>query len=416
MKLNFLEKIQKGLIEFRHTRVISIVTVIFALLYHLTFLFVFYKLGVKPMFFYNFFSVTLFACLSIIVPKVKSFIVPYLLAFIEVVLHQILADYFLGGESSFHFFILLVGLIPIVTFEKSYRLSVICQILGSTGFIIMECLESRIIPKYEIPKNVIMVIKSVNISLTMLVILCILFIFSFFLQLIQEALGSKLVEKTIVAEQETEKRLNLQNHIINSLSSLVENRDTDTGEHIQRTSAYVEIIARRAYKSGVYPDVINKKFIDIMKRAAPMHDIGKIVVPDSVLKKPGKLTPEEFEQMRQHTIQGGRIINEIIGVSEDKEYITMASEVATYHHERWDGMGYPYRLRGTEIPVSARIMAIADVFDALVSPRCYKEPLPQETAFKIILEEAGSHFDPILTHLFIEAKEEAEKVLHIYTK
>ena len=280
----------------------------------------------------------------------------------------------------------------------------------------MECLDTRLIPKYEIPKNVLMVIKSVNISLTMLVILCILFIFSFFLQLIQEALGSKLVEKTIVAEQETEKRLNLQNHIINSLSSLVENRDTDTGEHIQRTSAYVEIIARKAYKCGVYPDVINKEFIDIMKRAAPMHDIGKIVVPDSVLKKPGKLTPEEFEQMRQHTIQGGRIINEIIGVSEDKEYITMASEVATYHHERWDGMGYPYRLRGTEIPVSARIMAIADVFDALVSPRCYKEPLPQETAFKIILEEAGSHFDPILTHLFIEAKEEAEKVLHIYTK
>lgn len=290
------------------------------------------------------------------------------------------------------------------------------QVLGSAGFIALECVGSKIIPKYQIPDNYILVIKIINISLTMFVIFCILLIFSFIEQAVQEKLEIKVLEKTEEAEKESEKRLELQNHIINSLASLVENRDTDTGEHILRTSAYVEILARKAYENGVYPDIIDEKFIDLMKRAAPMHDIGKIVVSDNVLKKPGKLTPEEFDQMKLHTTEGGRIINEVIGVSEDKEFISIASDVATYHHERWDGKGYPYGLRGTEIPVCARIMALADVFDALVSPRCYKEPMPQQEAFKIIKEESGSHFDPILAELFLESKYETERVLHVYTK
>lgn len=414
--MEYFERIQKALIEFKHTRVISIITVLFALIYHIVFLFVFRSLAVYPMFYYNFYSVTVFFGLSIIVPRLKSFIIPYTVAFFEVVVHQVLADYYVGSNSAFHYFILLIGLLPVVAFERHYFLSMLFQVLGSAGFVVLECIGSKLLPKYHIPDNYILIIKIINISLTMFVIFCILLIFSFIEQAVQEKLEIKVLEKTEEAEKESEKRLDLQNHIINSLASLVENRDTDTGEHILRTSAYVEILARKAYENGVYPDVIDEKFIDLMKRAAPMHDIGKIVVSDSVLKKPGKLTPEEFDQMKLHTTEGGRIINEVIGVSEDKEFISIASDVANYHHERWDGKGYPYGLRGTEIPVCARIMALADVFDALVSPRCYKEPMPQQEAFKIIKEESGSHFDPILAELFLESKYETERVLHVYTK
>lgn len=414
--MNFLEHFGKALIELRHTRIISIITVIFAFVYHLVFLFVFKALGVMPMFYFNFISITVFLCLLLVESRLKSFLVPYIIAFAEVVAHQILADYYLGGNSSFHFFILLMGVIPVVTFERHFLLQIIFQMLGYTGFIVFECIETRILPKYEIADHVITVIKAVNISLTMFVICCILFIFAFFLQAIQKSLQIKILEKTIEADKEGKRRLALQNHIINSLASLVENRDADTGDHIQRTSAYVEILARKAMEHGIYTDVITEEFIEVVRRAAPMHDIGKIVVSDTVLKKPGKLTPEEFEQMKLHAIEGGRIINEVIGVSEDKEYVAIASDVATYHHERWDGKGYPYGLQGTEIPISARLMAIADVFDALVSPRCYKEPMSQDKAFRIIQEESGSHFDPVLAQLFLDTRDETERVLHIYTK
>ena len=142
-----------------------------------------------------------------------------------------------------------------------------------------------------------------------------------------------------------------------------------------------------------------------------MHDIGKIVVPDSVLKKPGKLTPEEFSQMKLHTTEGDRIVREILNTSEDEEYIKMTSEIAKYHHEKWNGNGYPLGIKDKEIPLSARILAIADVFDALVSPRCYKEPMNPEKAFEIIKQDAGTHFDPVLAEVFLELKEEALEIM-----
>ena len=145
-----------------------------------------------------------------------------------------------------------------------------------------------------------------------------------------------------------------------------------------------------------------------------MHDIGKIVVPDSILKKPGRFTPEEFEQMKMHTIEGSRIINDVIGVSDDRDFVEIAADVATYHHERWDGTGYPYNRAGDDIPLSARIMAVADVFDALVSPRCYKDPMTPDMAFSIIEKEAGTHFDPTLAKLFLSMKEEILIILTVF--
>lgn len=198
----------------------------------------------------------------------------------------------------------------------------------------------------------------------------------------------------------------MQTHIISGLSSLIENRDTETGEHVARTGKYVKIIAENAAKDGVYSDIIDKHFVDLLVSAAPLHDVGKIVVSDKILKKPGKLTPEEFEEMKKHASSGGKVVKQILSGITDDEYIEFASDIATYHHEKWNGSGYPEHLSEENIPLSARIMAIADVFDALISERCYKKAMPVEKAFGIIQEESGSHFDPKLVEVFLRHKEE----------
>ena len=207
----------------------------------------------------------------------------------------------------------------------------------------------------------------------------------------------------------------MQEHIISGLANLIENRDMETGEHITRTSAYVKILAESCVKDGVYTDIINEHYISLLVTLSPMHDIGKIVVSDRILRKPSKLDAEEFEQMKKHAAVGGEVVREVLNGITDEEYLLFADDIVTYHHERWDGTGYPKRLKGDEIPLSARIMAIADVFDALTSKRCYKEAMTPEEAFKIIEEESGTHFDPKLVEVFLNHKEDFAAVILITT-
>ncbi len=143
-----------------------------------------------------------------------------------------------------------------------------------------------------------------------------------------------------------------------------------------------------------------------MYSLAPLHDVGKIVVSDKILKKPGKLTPEEFEKIKKHASAGGKVIRQILKGITDEDYIEFASDIATAHHEKWDGSGYPNNLSGEDIPLSARIMAIADVFDALISERCYKKAMPVDKAVSIIKEGAGKHFDPKLVDVFVRHLDE----------
>ena len=220
----------------------------------------------------------------------------------------------------------------------------------------------------------------------------------------------ELINQVHEAQNSKLEVIKMQNHTIESLSNLVENRDEDTGEHVRRTRAYVELIAVQLMKNNIYPGIITPKYIRFLKRAAPMHDIGKIVVPDAVLKKPGKLTKEEFELMKRHASEGGRIVHEILDGYEDPEYIQITADIATHHHERWDGAGYPDKLKAESIPVCARIMAIADVFDALVSPRVYKSPMTYEEAYSIIESGMGTHFDPIIAKEFLNIKEKTAAV------
>ena len=203
----------------------------------------------------------------------------------------------------------------------------------------------------------------------------------------------------------------LQNGLIIVLADMVESRDQCTGDHIKKTAAYTKIIMEQMKREGIYADQMTDEFIDDVVNSAPLHDIGKIHVPDAVLNKPGRLTDEEFRQIQEHTTAGGEIIDRAIAsVSEDSGYLREARNLAVYHHEKWNGKGYPLGLKGEEIPLSARIMAVADVFDALVSRRSYKAPFPIEKAIDIIRSDAGTHFDANVVKAFLDAEDEIRKV------
>ena len=212
-----------------------------------------------------------------------------------------------------------------------------------------------------------------------------------------------LVQQDIQAELIlTQKMISkMQTQMTIGLANLIETRDMETGEHISRTSSFAKTLAQNARGDGVYASNLTDHFIDLLYVLAPLHDIGKIVIPDRILKKPGRLTEEEFEVMKNHAAVGGKVVKEVLNGVTDEEYIKLASDIATYHHERWDGSGYPKGLKGDEIPLSARIMAIADVYDALISERCYKKAYTIDEAISIIKEEAGTHFDPKLVEVFL---------------
>lgn len=418
--MKFFERVKEALIGAKGSEIITRVVVVFALLYHTAALKIFHSLNVLPMFYFNCGSVMLFLILTILIFSnfIKDISISYYVSSIEVFVHQILAEYFLGISTGFHYFILLMGFLGFLILKKKQVIKICSGIFSSLVFIYLEGASGLFtgICENDIDERILIAIRHVNISLGVIVILIIIMIYASKALSSEKKLEAQISRKSKEVLLQHSKVTQLQNHIINSLASLVENRDTDTGEHIQRTSAYVEIIAKKAYEKHVYPDVITEQFISLVTRAAPMHDIGKIVVPDSILKKPGRLTDEEFEQMKLHTTEGGRIIEEIVGISEDRKYVQTAIDVSKAHHERWDGKGYPNNLKGEEIPVSSRIMAIADVFDALVSPRCYKDPISVEDAFRLIRDEEGSHFDPILVEIFLSEPDQIRQVLRTYTK
>jgi len=209
-------------------------------------------------------------------------------------------------------------------------------------------------------------------------------------------------ERTEMLKQRTEKLLRLQNSMINVLAGMVENRDKLTGEHITRTTEYIKILIDAMLERGLYTGEMAGWDFDVVISSARMHDLGKIAVTDLILNKPGKLTKEEFEIIKTHAVEGEKIIDDIISESGDETFLHNAKLFAGYHHERWDGMGYPHGLKGTDIPLQGRIMAIADVYDALVSERSYKKAFTHERAVEIILESKGKQFDPKIVDVFID--------------
>ena len=206
----------------------------------------------------------------------------------------------------------------------------------------------------------------------------------------------------------------MQSGLINTMADMVENRDSDTGEHVQKTAAYVKIILNGLKKKGYYADKLTPKYVSDVIMSAPLHDVGKINIPDAILQKPGKLTPDEYDIMKTHAEAGRLIIEKAIGSTAGESYLKEARNMAGYHHEKWDGTGYPDKLKGDAIPLSARIMAVADVFDALTATRCYKKPMPLDKALSIITEGSGHHFDPKCVEVFMDSLPEVKQVLRRY--
>lgn len=209
-------------------------------------------------------------------------------------------------------------------------------------------------------------------------------------------------------ERKTADIVHIKDMMVLGMATMVESRDNSTGGHIKRTSRVVEIFSDRL--SGCLDEFgISEEFLQMVIKAAPMHDLGKIAVPDSVLQKQGKFTDEEYEIMKRHSAEGARIVNDILKGVESEEFVRVAVNVAHYHHEKWNGQGYPTGIKGEEIPIEARIMALADVFDALVSKRCYKDAYSFDTAFGIIEESLGTQFDPKLGRVFLTCRKELEQ-------
>ncbi|MHB1456488.1 MAG: HD domain-containing phosphohydrolase [Armatimonadota bacterium] len=195
-----------------------------------------------------------------------------------------------------------------------------------------------------------------------------------------------------------------------ALAKLAESRDDDTGKHLERVQLFCELLAKQLRNTPSISGIVNDAFVDYVGKASPLHDIGKVGIPDAILLKPGKHTPEEFDIMKQHTVIGAQTLATAQNRYPRNQFISMGVEIARSHHERWDGTGYPNGLAGAAIPLAARIMAVTDVYDALRSTRCYKEAFTHEKSCGIILQGRNTQFDPVVVDAFLTQKQEFERI------
>lgn len=213
-----------------------------------------------------------------------------------------------------------------------------------------------------------------------------------------------------MVEEKTETVVELKNAILSTMAELVEYRDEITGNHIVKTQKYVKALIDAMKANGIYADEVNELNVELVLLSSQLHDVGKIAISDTILNKPGKLTTEEFEIIKKHASFGGKVITRLKEKAVDSDFLEYANIIAISHHEKWDGSGYPNGLKGQDIPLLGRIMAIADVYDALVESRPYKNSFSHEKAVSIMLEGRGGHFDPYLIDLFEKINSEFEKI------
>jgi putative two-component system response regulator len=234
-------------------------------------------------------------------------------------------------------------------------------------------------------------------------------------QLENKAAADFLEDQNVFLEIEVKRRTSevrvVQDATILALAYLAETRDNDTGSHVRRTQRYVKALAERLKDHPRFVQLLGDGYVEMLFRSAALHDIGKVGIPDHVLLKPGRLTPEEFDVMKTHCVLGFDAIEQTekeLGMKLD--FLSMTKDIACSHHEKWDGSGYPYGKQGDDIPISARLMAVADVYDALISSRPYKKAMSHEAAAEIILAGKGSHFDHDIVDAFIQEADEFRRI------
>lgn len=215
--------------------------------------------------------------------------------------------------------------------------------------------------------------------------------------------------------KKTKEVINVRDITLNALVTLLEVRNIETSKHTKRTKEMMSILANHLKAHGIYAEILTPKYIEILVATTPLHDIGKVGIADAILLKPGRLTPSEYEIMKKHVDCGVNALkHQLINEAETPDFIKVALEIIANHHEKYDGTGYPNGLLGESIPLAGRLMAIIDVFDALINKRIYKEAYPFDKTVKIITEESGKHFDPKIVNAFLEVKEAFLEVTHKY--
>ena len=234
------------------------------------------------------------------------------------------------------------------------------------------------------------------------------------LHLLVESQRQELIKYNNNLEEMVENKIKtvveLKNIVLKTMAELVEHRDEITGGHIDRTQQYVKVMIDAMRDAGVYLDEVESWDEALVLQSSQLHDVGKISIRDSILFKPGKLTPEEFEEIRGHTTFGEKVIGNLINSTTESDFLEYARIFAISHHEKWNGEGYPHGLAGEDIPLLGRMMAIADVYDALVTDRPYKNAFSHEEAVQIITDDSGIHFDPALVELFVNVNEEFRRI------
>ncbi len=377
------------------------------LLLHSVYLVIFSYCMIPVMLMINGICVVMYTLFTFLLRRFKGSWLPCtLLAAIELFVHQVLTVRFFGIAPGFQYLLIPLMFITVFIRKKGEIFKFIRKLiilLAAGTFICLVVFFSDLEPQYTLPENIVT---------TLLVINCItsFTVTHIFTGRVVHSLDEKRSELNTSVNEKTDEIASMQNQIIISFANIIEARDGSTGKHVKRTSEYVEALVKELHRSGDYKEVLDERYMHDTMMAAPLHDIGKITIPDSILTKAGRLTQQEFETIKLHTVSGKKIIEEAMADIEDSQFLEVAKSVALSHHECWDGSGYPHGISGDDIPLCARIMTIADYFDALVAKRSYKAALPTSVVFDNIKEQRGKKFDPVVTDAFLRIREKIDAI------
>lgn len=377
------------------------------LLLHSVYIIIFSFFKMNMMMLFDGVGVILYAMFVILLKYWKgSFLPCTLLTIFELFLHQIISVMFFGLKPGFHY--LMIPLMFMTVFiRKKGKLYDFLRgfviFIASTGFILITILFNDYRPVKSLPYNINLVLLIINCIISFLIT-------ALYTSKVLYSIDTKRSQLDFSVTEKSNTIQDMQNKIIISFANIIEARDGSTGKHVKRTSEYVDALVKELKRNGDFADILTERYMHDVMLSAPLHDIGKITVPDAILTKAGRLTQSEFETIKKHTINGKKIIETAMVDIEDEEFLKVAKSVALYHHECWDGSGYPFGVQGEEIPLAARIMTIADYFDALVAKRAYKAALPTSVVFDNILEQRGKKFDPVVTDAFLRIRDQIDEI------
>ncbi len=376
-------------------------------LLHGIYLVIFSAQNIMTMMIFEGICVLLYTMFVFLLRKFKGSWLPCtLLTTLELFVHTGCCVVFFGLDPGFQYFIIPLMFMSIFIRKKGTVYDFLRRFLilfSTASFIFIVAYFNERPPKLILHPDFVTILLLLNCLVSFTVTAA-------FTSMVVHGLDSKRSQLDTSVTEKVNEIEKMQNQIIISFANIIEARDGSTGKHVKRTSEYVEALVKELRRCGDYTEILDDTYMHDVMMSAPLHDIGKIMIPDAILTKAGRLTQSEFETIKRHTIYGKEIIEEAMIDIENEQFLKVAISVALYHHECWDGSGYPYGIKGDEIPLAARIMTIADYFDALVAKRSYKAALPTSVVFDNIKEQRGKKFDPVVTDAFLRIRDKIDEI------